>query len=237
MPPVTHLSSESVLFDKLDRDQFDSDAMARGGVARFSVVGAILKSQGAVVRDLKNARHLKRYVTNLNLAALVFSAAYGAVLGMFEPGLQTAYAAAKLPIVVVGTGLLCTPTFYVFNSILGSKFTFAQTLGVVGMMVSSATLILMAFAPIAGFFTMTTTGVPFLSILHGVIFLIAVVFGMRTLQVTRKYLNFNDATQTPIHGGFLGVWLVIVILVALQMGYYLRPFMEPLPKHAFYTGE
>ena len=37
--------------------------------------------------------------------------------------------------------------------------------------------------------------------------------------------------------GFLGVWLVIVILVALQMGYYLRPFMEPLPKHAFYTGE
>src|SRR5437660_4613673 len=55
-----------------------------------------------------------------------------------------------------------------------------------------------AFAPIAGFFTMTTTGVPFLSILHGVIFFIAVVFGMRTLQVTRKYLNFNDATQTPI---------------------------------------
>ena len=237
MPNVIHVHSESVLFEKLDRDQFDSDAMARGGVARFSVVGAVLKSQGAVVRDLQNARHLKRYVTNLNLAALVFSAAYGAVLGMFAPGLQTAYAAAKLPMVVVGTGLLCTPTFYVFNSILGSRFTFAQTLGIVGLMVSSATLILMAFAPIAGFFTMTTSGVPFLTALHCAIFFIALVFGMRTLQIARKYLNYTDATQTPIHGGFLGVWLIIVILVALQMGYYLRPFLEPLPDHRFYTGE
>jgi hypothetical protein len=236
MSNVIHVSPDAVLFEKLDRDQFDSDTMARGGAARFSVVGAILKSQGAVVRDLKNARHLKRYVINLNLAALVFSSAYGAILGMFEPGLQTAYAAAKLPIVVVGTGLLCTPTFYVFNSILGSRFTFAQTLGIVGLMVSSATLILVAFAPIAGFFTMTTTGVPFLSFLHGAIFLIAVVFGMRTLQVARKYLNYSDATQTTIHGGFLGVWLIIVILVALQMGYYLRPFMEALPAHRFYAG-
>ena len=58
------------------------------------MAAAILKSQGAVLRDLNQGRNLGAYLANLTLAALLFSAAYGAVLGTFQPGLQTLYAAA-----------------------------------------------------------------------------------------------------------------------------------------------
>lgn len=234
MAEAVRAAGDARLVEKLERDEFDSDVMARGGAARFAAVGALLKAQGAVLRDLKSGRNLGRYAANLTLAALLFSAAYGAIVGMFQLGIQTLYSAVKLPIVVLGTGLLCTPTFYVFNSILGSKFTLGQTFGAVILMVSSATLILIAFAPIAWFFTVTTTGVGFLVVFHVIVLVVAAFFGMRTLTVARKYLAYVDATQTPIHAWFLRFWFVVVLFVALQMSYYFRPLLEPGP---FHTGE
>lgn len=234
MADSAHLTPEAMLFDKLERDAFDSDAMALGGAARLSAAGAVLKAQGAVLRDIKDSRNLGPYIANLTMAALLLSAAYGAVLGMFQPGLQTLYAAAKLPVVVVGTALLCTPTFYVFNSILGSRFTLAQTFGIVILMVAAAALILIAFAPIAWFFTVSTEGRGFLVAFHAAVFLVSVGFGARLLEVARKYLAHIDVTHRPIHSGFLRFWIVILFFVGLQMAHYLRPFLETGP---FWTGE
>jgi hypothetical protein len=60
---------------------------------------------------------------------------------------------------------------------------------------------------------------------------------MRSLNQARRYLAHIDATHTPINGGFLFLWFLIVLFVALQMAYYLRPFLEPLPDHRFFSGE
>jgi hypothetical protein len=79
-------------------NQYDGDALH--GLA---VVGAILKAQGAVIRDLAQERRLARTIASLFVASLLFTALYGAILGLFQPGWQTLYAAAKLPIVVIGT--------------------------------------------------------------------------------------------------------------------------------------
>lgn len=228
------LIPDSPLMAKLERDEFDSDTMTGGIRARFGVVGAILKSQGAVIRDLGRDRNLGRYVANLFLASVLFTALYGAILGMSAPGWQILLAAGKVPIIVLGTALLCTPTFYVFNSILGSKFSFGQTLAAVLLMVASAALILVAFVPIVWFFTVTTKGPGFLIALHFAIFFMAVVFGMHSLNVARKYLDWLDATQTPINPAFLRIWFLIVLFVALQMAYYFRPLLEYGP---FLKGE
>lgn len=213
---------------------FDSDVLRRGLFGPLSVAGAILKSQETVSRDLAAERNLGGYVSSLFLTSFLFSAGYGAVLGMFQPGLQTLFAAAKLPIVVLGTALLCTPTFYVFNSILGSPLTFPQTSAVVLLMTGSATLILAAFAPIAWFFTVSTGGSTFLMILHVLIFLIATVYAMRMLGATREALNQVLGTDRSIRSSFLRLWFVIVLFVGLQMAYSFRPFIVEGP---FHTGE
>lgn len=225
--------ADTRLFDKMERDQFDPAALAGLG-GKFAVVGAILKSQGAVMRDLIRGRGLGDYLGSLALATLLFSAAYGAILGMFEPGLQTLFAAAKLPIVVLGSAILCAPTFYVFNSILGSKLTFPQTLAAVLFLAACAAMVLLAFAPIAWLFTVSTRGEGFLAALHLGIFAVAAGYGFRALNTGRRYLNYVDATQTPIHGGFLVLWFLILLFVSLQMAYYFRPLILPGP---FHTGE
>jgi hypothetical protein len=231
------MTTDLKLFDKMGRDEFDSGRLSRGPAGFFSVSGAILRAPGAFVRDLLGDRNLGSYMMSLLLTTFLFSAAYGAILGLVQPGLQTLYAAAKLPIVVLGTAFLCTPTFYVFNTILGSKFTLKQTVASILFLAALSALVLVAFAPIAGFFTVSTGGTGFLTTLHVFIFYVAVSYGIRSLNQARKYLSHLDETQTPIHGGFLFLWFLIVLFVALQMAYYLRPFLEPLPDHRFFTGE
>jgi hypothetical protein len=236
MSDAIQAAPPSRMFDKFERDQFDSSALAR---VPFAVVGAILRAQGAVLRDLKSERNLGRYLSSMTLATLFFTAAYGAIMGLFQPGLQTLYAAAKLPIVVLGTALLCTPTFYVFNSILGSRFTFPQTLATVLFLASATALVLVAFAPIAWLFTVSTKGPEFLVFLHLLIFVIAVWYGLGTLNTARRYLAYIDASHTPINAGFLAIWCVIALVVALQMSYYFRPLFIPEPgaPPVFHTGQ
>jgi hypothetical protein len=225
------------LFEKFDRDEFDSDRLSISPLGIFAVAGVLLRTPGAFLRDLGFDRNLKRYAASLVATTALFSAAYGAILGLFDPGLQTLYAAAKMPLVVLGTAALCTPTFYVFNAILGSKFTFRQSASAILFLSASTALVLVAFAPIAGFFTVSTGGPGFLTFLHVVIFYIAATYGVRSLNQARKYLAHIDGTHTPIHGGFLFLWFLIVLFVALQMAYYLRPFLSALPDHRFFTGQ
>jgi hypothetical protein len=225
------------MLEKLSRDEFDSDALSRGLAGRFSVVAAVLRAPGALVRDLRVERNLSNYVFSLILTTILFTAAYGAILGMFKPGLQTLFAAAKLPLVVLGTALMCTPTFYVFNAILGSKFTFRQTLTAVLFLSVSVALVLVAFAPITWFFTVSTQGSGFLTVLHVFVFCIAALYGIHSLNTARKYLNHLEEEYTAISGAFLFLWFLIVLFVGLQMAWYLRPFLEPLPDHRFFLGE
>jgi len=225
------------ILEKLSRDEFDSDGLARGLAGRFSVVAAVLRAPGALVRDLRVERNLWSYVFSLVLTTILFTAAYGAVLGLFKPGLQTLFAAAKLPIVVLGTALMCTPTFYVFNAILGSKFTFRQTLTAVLFLSVSVALVLVAFAPITWFFTVSTQGPGFLTFLHVFVFFVAALYGIHSLNTARKYLDHLEEEYTAISGAFLFLWSLIVLFVGLQMAYYLRPFLEPLPDHRFFLGE
>ena len=218
---------EGKLFDRLERDQFDS---SRAG-APWAVAGAVLTSQGALLRDLRSGRRLGAYLASLTAATLLFSAGYGAILGLFQPSFQTLFAAAKIPIVVLGTALLCTPTFYVFNSILGSRLSLPQTLGIVLFLAASASLVLVAFAPIAWLFTVSTGGPDFLAGLHVAIFLVAALYGFRSLDVGRRYLNFVDATQVAVNAKVLFLWFLLVLVVALQIAYYFRPLLLPGPFH------
>ena len=233
MTQPSNVAQSSHFIDKLERDSFDSEGMARKG-RPLTVAGAILNAPGAVIRDLKNERHLGAYTFALILATFLFSALYGAILGMYKPGLQILYAAVKVPIVVLGSAALCTPTFYVFNSILGSRLSFRQSFATILLLAASASLVLVAFAPIGWFFTVSTKGGFFLAILHLSFFLLAAFYGMRIVCVARKYMNYIDHTQTAIHGGFLFAWFLILIFVGLQMAYFMRPLMEP---GDFFTGE
>lgn len=209
-------------------EPFDSDVLRHGLIGRLSVVSALLRFRDTVGQDLATGRNLAGYLTSLFIATLLFTAGYGAVLGMFQPGLQTLFAALKLPVVVLGTALLCIPTFYVFNSILGSTLNFRQTVALVLVMTAAVATILAAFAPIAWFFTVSAGTEGFLLVLHFAVFAIALLYSQRLLSALRALLQ--SATGSPsVSRLFLTLWLALVAVVGTQMAWNFRPFLTEGP--------
>lgn len=223
------------LFAQLDQDRFDVAGLRGGLFGRFRVAEAMLKARGAVMREIRVPGAPAEHAFSLLLVVVVFGAVYGALLGMFGGiGTQIPYAAAKIPLVVLGTTFLCLPTFYVFNSILGSRLTLGQTAMLLMLQAGAIAVLLIGFAPIAWFFTVSTGGPGFMSFFHITVFAIALWFGVRWLDAARRYLQHLEGTQASARGDFFAVWVILFIVVGCQMAYYLRPLLEPGP---FFTGE
>lgn len=218
-------------YEKLDMDRFD------GGWANpFSLVGAMLKSQGALYRDLAAGRWAARYLASLAIVTVILAVPYGAILGMSASALQALLSAIKLPIIILGSALLCLPTFYVFNAVFGSRITFWQSATAVLFIATGAAVILIAFAPIAWLFTVSTTedGWRFLVVLHLIFTITAACFGIRFLRVGQRYLSERLQQGTMFHRGLMSWWCALLLVVSFQMAYTMRPIMTDGP---FLTGE
>jgi len=213
-------------------ERLDRDEPAPAGPVRLA--GCLLRGPGGILREVAASERLAELsLTFLALAAVV-SAAYGAVLGLYQPGLQTLYAALKVPVVVVGSVLLCTPSLYVFNAVLGGRLALGQVLVLTLGMSACMSLILIAFAPIAWLFGVSTEGVGFLTMLHVAVFLTAAGFGLRFVAVARRYLARLWDGSEAVRPAVLAAWSGLMVVVGLQVAHYLRPLMMPGP---FFTGE
>ncbi len=218
----------------LDRDTFEA-ARLRGGPFRpIMVVDALLKEPGAVYRRVWNGEDAGLFAGSIFLMSLAFSAVYGALMGSFGGATQAVYAAIKLPLVLLGSMAICLPSFYVFNSILGSKLSLRQTTLLVLCITGPTATLLMGFAPIAWFFSISTESGPFMVGLHIVTIGIATTFGVGSLQKARGYLLHLSGNQAEAGLGLLAVWVVVYLAVLCQMATYLRPLLVPGP---FFTGE
>jgi hypothetical protein len=162
-------------------EAYDRQTLASG--SPMSLAGALLRAPGQLLRDIGAGERAGERASALLLVTAVFCAGYGAVLGLFSGGMQPLLAAAKLPIIVVGSALLCTPTLYVFNALSGSRLTYLQTVSLALLMAAALALMLVAFAPIVWFFGVSTEGSAFMRTLHLAVFAVAAGFGLRTLNV------------------------------------------------------
>src|SRR5262245_1612503 len=206
-----------------DFARLDQQTSAGGGPIR--IAGALLRAPGPLIRELGADRGVASHTASLLAIAVSFCAVYGAVVAMHA---HAWWAIAKIPMVVVGSALLCSPTLYVFNSLAGSRLTYAQTIALVLMMAAALSLILVALAPIAWFFGVSTEGFGFMTVLHSTCLAIAVGIGLRVLARARAYLGHLDGT--PVMGsGLLALWSALVIVVGMQMAHYFRPILLPGP--------
>lgn len=208
----------------------DLDPMPAGDP--LSTAGALLRAPGGVWRDVAAGERPLSRAFALLAVAVALSAGYGVVIGLWEPGWQTLFAAAKLPIVLAGAALLCTPTLHVFSAIGGSRLTLPRTAAFALCAAASASLVLLAFAPIAWLFGVSSGRWGFMLLLHLGVGLVAAVHGLRGLAAARRYLAARGDGSAP-PAGVLGTWSVLVMLVGLQLAWLLRPILSAGP---FWTG-
>jgi hypothetical protein len=159
-----------------------------------------------------------RETTRALLLVLVASAgAFGAVIGTYRGGLQVLYCAAKVPLLLLGTLIVCAPAFVALASALGTKLPSREVLTIALAACARFALVLAGFAPIvwllAGWLGY-----------HGVVLALTAccaAAGLAASALLFQGLGRRNGGARLAGLAFVGVFA----LVGAQTSWLLRPFL------------
>jgi len=159
------------------------------------------------------------------LVICVFAFVYGIVMGSYHSFLQSISAGVKVIALFLFTIIICFPSFFIIQQVLGSKMNVRQMVKIVlsGMMLMSS--ILLSFTPIVVFFQITGGNYHFLQLLHVSVFIFAGIFGLRLMVEALKYACEKKTIYPQIGVTVFKIWIVILAFVSIQLSWNLRPFL------------
>lgn len=141
-------------------------------------------------------------------AAGLFGGLSGAFVGLFKGALITVFAQ-----------LLCLPSLFILSCVGGLPIRLSQTIKICAAITASLGLILVAFAPVAWLFSISTESLGFVVTLSTLIVFISYYIARRL---------FRENGDSPLRSRGLHWWLVLQLVVTLQMTTALRPILiEP----------
>ncbi|MBK7133687.1 MAG: hypothetical protein IPH69_12950 [Bacteroidales bacterium] len=168
----------------------------------------------------------KRLILNQLLIICVFTFLYGIVMGSYHSFLQSIIAGLKVTFLFVSAILICFPSFYVIQQVLGSKMTLRQMIFIIlsGFVLTAA--IAISFAPIVILFQLTGGNYHFLQLLHVSIFVFSGIFGMRLMIEALKFACEKKDIYPRIGVNVFRIWMIILAFVGIQIAWNLRPFLS-----------
>ena len=157
----------------------------------------------------------------LSLAVVLAGGGFGLAMGSYAGGRAALYAAAKVPLLVSGSLLVCLPSFYVVNAVLGLADDYVAACR--GILSAQATLAvaLLSLAPVTLLAHVLTGDYHTVKLVDGALFACASLCAQRTLA--RHYGPL--LARNPRHRLALLIWPALYIFVAVQLAYALRPFV------------
>jgi hypothetical protein len=171
----------------------------------------------------------------LVLALLGGGGLYGCALGSF--GLRTeqmAYSAIKVPLLVAVSTLICVPSFYALNAVLGLRDDFANALRAILGSQGVFALALASMAPWPLVAYLSSDDYVFATLFNGVPFLFAALAAQHTLARQYRDLIRRDAR----HRICRNFWLGLYVFVSVQFAWVLRPFVgDPASPTEFFRED
>lgn len=157
---------------------------------------------------------------------ILFGMFYGAVMGSY--GLlpdwrwkQVVYSSVKVPLLLFATVALSLPSFYVINMLLGLASDFRRAVRSIFAAQATVAIVLASLAPFTGLFYASSSDYRSAILCNGVMFAVASLSGQLAL---RSYYRPLIAKHTK-HRWMSALWTTMYILVGIQMGWVLRPFI------------
>jgi hypothetical protein len=184
------------------------------GPDAFALVDQLLRDRPAILRRIAAGDDLAGLVRTWILTIVVGMALVGAALGAFRGGAQIAYAAIKLPLVLLLTAALSAPVLSAGRLALGRRASLAQDLALVVTALAFGSLVLVAQAPVL--LAMTALRVGY----HEAILVTAVCFtigGLASVSVLLR--GAGDALAA------LAILLGVFAVVGSQLAWTLRPYL------------
>lgn len=204
--------------------------MPRAKLEVFSVIEVFIKQREVFLKNLIEEKQLKRYFVNSNLAIAIFSAVYGAIMGVYAGGIQIVYDAIKVPLLLLISVYITIPSYYVLGSLLGGKISFRQMVVLLLSGLAVMAVVLLAFVPVNLFFIFTTanatyTTYAFLVLLNVVIFTLAGLFAV--VHVLRGFVTVFSGSDWKF--AFI-IGSIIFMFVGTQLAWVLRPYFHYYPE-------
>jgi len=169
------------------------------------------------------------YPTNIISAQILiialFAFCYGLMMGSYNSWMQAISSGTKLMSLLFLTLIICFPSFYIVQLVLGSKVKIKQ---LAVMMLSGflmTTTIMLAFAPIVLLFQLSGDNYNFLKFLHVGVFIFSGFFGMRAVLDALRNSFAAQGVYPQIGLSIFRVWVIIFAFVGIQLAWNLRPFV------------
>jgi hypothetical protein len=159
------------------------------------------------------------------------------------------YNGAKLSIVLFASAAICLPSFYVFSSLAGSRFSLRDAARAIAGFALITSVIWAALAPVTGFFTASVSKGSFLIVLHitaiflgfamgGSILGRALVGPMKRPAAPEDWSvpsnpisDVKPVPQAPasVSPAFYVIWFLVYAVVVSQLFVDFTPYLEASP--------
>ena len=192
-------------------------------------LGALLKAPAWLIAQIDDDRALVGRALRMAFWGLVFHAIFGFALGLFGGWQAAGMAAMKVPLIAGCSILLCFPSMYVFACVGGMPLSLTQAAALAGAVLAVTGLLLLALAPVAWLFVVSTNNLAFVVLLTLLIWLVAAGFARGFIGRLSSSVNLNNLSG-------LNWWLLIYLLVTWQMTTFLRPLLGAA-KDGWWTDE
>jgi hypothetical protein len=184
----------------------------------------IFQNKESFFGEIQKAKSSRLILTQLIIICM-FAFLYGVVMGSYHSFIQSLVAGVKVIILFLSTVILCFPSFFIIQQVLGSKMSFRQMTMIVLSGVVLTSTIALSFAPIVIVFQVTGGNYHFLQLLHVAIFIFAGIFGMKLMVDALKYACDQKNIYPQIGVTVFRIWVIILAFVGIQLAWNLRPFL------------
>ncbi|NES83020.1 MAG: actin-binding WH2 domain-containing protein [Moorea sp. SIO2B7] len=200
----------------------------------FAILMQFLRNRLEFLEEIKQGVKLEKKIISLLISSSIFFAIYGGIMGSISTWMQIFVSAIKLPALYLLTLIICLPTLYFFDIIVGSKRIFAQYVALLLASMSIISVLLFGFVPVILFFRISINDPTFFKLLNVAILGVTGVFGVHGFyrgmisfkpedSETQKTRGQNSETQKT-RELVIRSWLVLYGFVGSQLGWTLRPF-------------
>jgi hypothetical protein len=191
---------------------------------KFREVISVLQDKESWFAEI-DSKQSNRLIGRQLLIICLFGFIYGLVMGSYHSTLQSMVAGLKMMVLFITTLLICFPSFFIVQQVLGSKMSFRKMVEIVLSGFVLASTITLSFVPVIIFFQITGNNYHFLQLLHVAVFLFAGFFGMKLILEALKFACDKKNVYPQIGVTVFKVWIVILAFVGIQLSWNLRPFL------------
>ena len=195
-------------------------------IASFNVLMQLLRDRDTFLLEIENNKYIDKKIISLLVSSSIFMALYGAIIGSTHGALQIVSSAFKLPALYLLTLLICLPTLYFMDVVLGSKRVFGQYVALLLASMSMISVMLFGFAPVTLFFRLSIDDYWFFLLLNIVVLGFTGVVGVRFFYKSMTDLIAKEEGEIPANRyKLIKAWLFLYGFVGSQLGWTLRPFV------------